>query len=155
MGREIERSVGSRLATMLLVPIAGGAFGAFVGSRVAPDSPAGIGVSAVMLPLALFAGISLWFGAGMALGIVRLVTFAFLPPGRRLFERPVSMPPGSAMFVPASLAIAGVAGVLVGVLSAEASVFSTTALYALVGLAYGLLAWRLARLGYLSPPDGS
>ena len=53
----------------------------------------------------------------------------------------------------AALIVNAGAGLLVGMSSSAASFLGTWALYALVGAAYGVVCWPLARRGWLAFPN--
>ena len=61
--------------------------------------------------------------------------------------------PGAFVFLPITSGVGALAGVLVGILSTTHSVWSVALIYWLAGTARGMLAWGLARAGYLLPPE--
>jgi hypothetical protein len=94
-------------------------------------------------------GLQLWFGLALLSVIPRLL-------GRGRGLRPasaVTAPPGGLVFLPLSSMAGALAGVATGVLSRIHPVWWVALLWCGVGTLHGLLAWRLARTGYLLPPE--
>ncbi len=151
-----QRSGLAQLAAVVGILVGGGAGGALLGRAIAPDSGASVFISGAMLPVAVFLGVTLWLGSA--------VLFVAWQVARRLLGRReesaairarLTVPPGSAAFVPSAVATSLAAACVVGVLSREAGLLEAIVLYGVVGLAYGLGAWWMARAGYFPAPDGT
>lgn len=155
---EYKKRAGLAQLAAVLGVLGGGVVAGFLFGRVvAPDSQASAFVSAIMLPVAVFAGVTLWLGGAIVFVVANVVKAAVSdrPAATAAVRERYALPPGSVAFVPASVVCALVAAFLVSTLSTEATLFRTSALYLLVGLAHGLVAWRLARSGYFPAPDGT
>ena len=74
-------------------------------------------------------------------------------PAARTWGRPEL--PGSWVFFPLSSVFGLLAGVAVGLASSSHAAWLVALVYWLVGSLHGLLAWRLARAGFLMPPDAA
>jgi hypothetical protein len=156
MNEEAERSVANRLAALFLTPVIGGVAGALLGNAVAPDSVPSRAITTFMLPFSLFAGLGVWLSAALVLGIGRLLI------GRRA-ERSVRnsrttevpfSPPGSIMVLVTAVGFSLCAACFVSALSSKARLLPTLIAYGAMGLGYGVVAWQLARRGYLRPGRG-
>lgn len=151
-----QRSGLAQIAAVLGIVIGGGAGGAVLGRAVASDSGASVFVSGAMLPLGAFLGICLWLGSAVVFVVAQVVRRGLSPREERAAARErFSLPPGSVAFVPSSVGSSVAAACLVSALSAEASLLGIAGPYVVVGLAYGLAAWWLARAGYFPAPDGT
>ncbi|MDD5705520.1 MAG: hypothetical protein PHR35_06310 [Kiritimatiellae bacterium] len=144
----------AQLAAVLGILAGGGAGGAALGMAVASDSLGGILISGVMLPFATFLGVTLWFGAAVLFVTVQLVRGRSRRRDAAARER-FALPPGSVAFVPSAVGSALVAAGVVSALSTEANLLAIVGPYFVVGLAYGLATWWLARAGYFPAPDGT
>ncbi len=148
---EAERSAGARGLTLIGLIIGGAILGAGMRFVVAPDSDVALLIGCAILPFALVSGLGLWLSAALGLGITRLVGSAFVSrwrtpwgQGRRF------VPPGSALIVGTCLAFSVGGAVVVAAVSSEATLLRTVVVFVAGGGAYGVVAWRLARLGFLS-----
>lgn len=123
-----------------------GAFAA--GSRVATV------VSMFALPAAFMLGMQIWFGLALFSVIPRLLGLR-RPKSTRAPTGRGATPdlPGSFVFLPLSSAAGALSGIVAGVASSTHSAWLVMLAYWVVGTAHGLLAWRLARAGYLIPPE--
>ncbi|HKY07920.1 MAG TPA: hypothetical protein VJQ55_06750 [Candidatus Binatia bacterium] len=144
------------LAVILAVVfLGGGAVGLGLAGHFAPNSHAAAFVSFFALPLALVAGFQAWLG--LAIIILLPGFFIRLLTGAPAVSTPISsrefVPPGSAVFVPIASSFGLGAGLIVGFLSDAYTVWIVTFAYWLVGSAYGLLVWLLARSGYVPFSD--
>jgi hypothetical protein len=153
---EPERSVASRLAALFLTPVGGGVLGAEIGHAVAPDSVPAMALTTVMLPLALFTGLALWLGSALFLSVLRLLggLVGVSAKGRPTQANAPFAPPGAIVLVLTAVASSSAAACAVSLLSSRATLLRTLVLYVAVGLAYGVVAWRLARMGFLRPATG-
>ena len=141
------------IALTFFALFAGGiAAGVALAWTFAPGSQWAEAVSAFAFPLAFAFGLQAWFGLALV-GLFAQVT-------RRLIGRAAPPPrpshvsiPGSVAFVPIASGIGALAGLVVGWLSPTRSVWLVGPVYWLLGTLYGLLAWRLARAGFLVPPE--
>jgi len=150
-GAEAERSVGARALTLFGLLIGGAVAGGVMRLVVAPDSPVALGISCAMLPFALVSGLGLWLSTALWLGLARLIGSVFVSRWRAPWGRGKRfVPPGSALVLVTCVAYSIAGATAVAVVSSEARLVPTLALFGSGGLAYGVLAWRLARLGFLS-----
>jgi len=144
-----ERPTALVLLSYLALFLGGGALGGFLARGLAPGSwPAEV-VGFFALPVAFAVGLQLWFGLALLSVIPRLL-------GRRRALRPpspVPAVPGGFVFLPLSSLTGALAGVATGLFSRIHPVWWVALLWWGVGTLHGLLAWRLARAGYLVPPE--
>ena len=126
-----------------------GALGGFLSRGLAPGSWPAEAVGFFALPVAFAIGMQMWFG---------LALLSVIP---RLLRREPRIPPpspkaglfGGFVFIPLSSLAGALAGVATGLLSRSHSFGWVALLWWGVGTLHGLLAWRLARTGYLVPPE--
>jgi hypothetical protein len=149
MAGELERGAASRLFALFLTPVAGGVMGALLGNAVAPDSVPSRAITTFMLPFALFAGLGLWLSAALVLGVGQLLVGRKAEPSAAPFS-----PAGSIVIVATAVGVSLGAACLVSALSDAARLLPTLAVYGAAGLGYGIVAWHLARRGYLRPGKG-
>ncbi len=148
---EVERSAGARALTLFGLLIGGAAAGGVMRLVVAPHSPVALGISCAMLPFALVSGLGLWLSTALWLGLARLVGSVFVSRWRTPWGQGKRfVPPGSALILVTCVAYSIAGATTVAVVSSEATLVPTLGLFASGGAAYGVLAWRLARLGFLS-----
>jgi hypothetical protein len=126
-----------------------GGLGGLLARSLAPGSWQAEVAGFFALPVAFAVGLQLWFGLAL-LSVIPLL----LGRGRR--GRPVS--PGTSLFggfvfLPLSSLAGVLAGGTTGLLSRSHSFWWVLLLWWGVGTLHGLLAWRLARAGYLMPPE--
>ena len=142
------RPIALVLLSYLVLFLGAGALGGFLARGLAPESwPAEV-VGFFALPVAFAIGMQLWFGLALLSVIPRLL-------GRRRV-RPASpgpAVPGGVVFLPLSSVAGMLAGVTTGLLSRIHPFWWVALLWWGVGTLHGLLAWRLARTGYLVPPE--
>ena len=138
-------------ASLIVLFLGGAAIGVTLADTFAPDSFIADVVSFFALPVAFVLGMQVWMGVALFRAIVVFI-------GRR--HRPRSRPrspraplPGSLVFLPISSAAGAIAGMIVGLLSTAYSGWLAWLVYWTVGTAHGFTAWRLARAGYLMPPE--
>ncbi len=139
--------------------LGGGLVGGALAAAFAPGSWLAEVVGFFALPLAFAAGLQAWYGLALLSLIPRVLVRLR---GRARGGAPASSGggarsggglPGSSVFLPFSSVAGGVAGLLVGLLSATHPVWLVALAYWAVGTAHGALAWRLARAGLLMPPE--
>ena len=136
------------LSYLVLFP-GGAALGISLARSLAPGSwPAEV-VGFFALPVAFAIGLQLWFGLALLSVIPRLLGRGR---GRRLAS-PLAGLPGGFVFLPLSSLAGALAGVTTGLLSRVHPFWWVALLWWGVGTLHGLLAWRLARTGYLVPPE--
>lgn len=144
--RETRRSVWLQVAALAAVFLGGGFAGARLSIALAPESLLAPFVGLFTFALPFIVGMHLWLGLAVIIAVWRLI--------RRVPDRAAitQIPSGSFVFVPTSLLIVTLAGVLVGILGSTLGFFATVALYALLGVLYGTACWQLASRGYLPFP---
>jgi hypothetical protein len=133
--------------------LGGAATGLCLARLLAPGSWLAEGIGAFALPVAFAVSLQAWFGLALLSVIPKLIGFLIAGTDRR--PRPLARAPipGAMVFVPVASAIGAVVGLAVGWLSTTHSVWVVAPVYWLTGTLYGLLAWRLARAGFLMPPE--
>ncbi|HLA79828.1 MAG TPA: hypothetical protein VJU18_19810, partial [Vicinamibacteria bacterium] len=151
---EAERSPGARALTLFGMIIGGAVVGGVMRLVVAPDSAVAFAISCAMLPFALLSGLGLWLSAALGLGVARLIGSVFVPRWRKPWGQGRRfVPPGSALIVATCLGYSVGGATAVAAVSSRATLMPTLTLFATGGLVYGVAAWRLARLGFLSPTE--
>lgn len=133
--------------------LGGAAAGLWLAATLAPGSRLAEIVSFFALPAAFAAGLQAWYGLALLSLIPRLLRWMR---GQPLPARDWSSAPrlpGSFVFLPISSAAGAAAGVVVGLASSSHSLWLVALVYWLAGTAHGALGWRLARAGFLLPPE--
>jgi hypothetical protein len=135
--------------------LGGAAIGGALAGVYAPDSWIASVAGFFALPLAFAVGLQAWYGLALLSLIPRLL-------GRlRGSKTPPAPPervpgagiPGSFVFLPLSAGAGATAGLVVGLASSTQPAWLVALVYCLVGTGHGALAWRLARGGFLIPPE--
>jgi hypothetical protein len=132
--------------------IAGAGIGVWLSRTLAPGSWLAEVVSFFVLPVAFATSLQAWSGLAIATLVWHFVR-AMLGSTAPTPQRASGGIPGAWIFVPISSGFALVAGTLVGIASSTRPFLVVATVYWLVGTAYGVLAWRLARRGNLTPPE--
>lgn len=151
------RVVPERHFALQLVAVFGGfLIGPYVALRaavaLAPESGLVHGVSVMGFALIFMGGVLTWLGVGVF--VVAVAFFASLLRGRRPGPAPGLaaderyVPPGDGAFVVVGVAVGLAVGLLAG-LATDLSLPFATAVWAGLGLAYGLLLRTAAHHGYL------
>jgi hypothetical protein len=149
-----------RIIALLVALLFGGmGLGIYLADILAPDSPIAMLVGVLMLPLCLGLGMTSRLGVASAAVRSRLRKAGLWaergfaeavghgmddPPGRAL--------PGAHVFVPVSVTISIVGGILIALSPSSIGFFLVLAVTALAGLVYGVLLWWLAEAGLLPFP---
>ena len=133
--------------------LGGAATGLGLARLLAPGSWWAEGVSAFAFPVAFAVSLQAWFGLALLSIIPKLIGLLITGTDRRPRPRINAPIPGAMVFLPMSSGIGAVVGLVVGWLSSTHSVWVVAPVYWVVGTLYGLLAWRLARAGFLMPPE--
>ena len=131
----------------LVLFLGGGVVGVLLARQLAPGSFVAEVVGLFALPLAFAVGLQLWFGLALLSVLPLLLRRA------RTRATPAKPLPGGLVFLPLGSVAGLIAGVAVGALSATRSFFVVLMIFWLVGTLHGFAAWRLARTGYLMPPE--
>lgn len=125
--------------------------GGFAGEQLAMALAPGSGVSRLLgflvLPVSLVVGYFAWAGVA-AVVVVKWLAKG----GSRASDRPRGIPPGAKGFVWSSVLSCALVGGLNGLLSQAHGFFFVFGAYVAIGLAYGILCWRLASSGWLQFP---
>lgn len=134
---------------LALLFLGGGAAGVGLSRSLAPESWAAqfVGLFSLSLPFAI--GMQAWLGLALTTEIWRAVKRGGRPAGG---VARADIPSGSFAFVPTCVLLAGVAGLLIGILGSSLGVLLTTGLYLALGLSYGVACWLYAKNGYLPFP---
>ncbi len=125
--------------------------GALLSDYFAPGSHLARLLGLLSLVVPLLVGMLLWLGVTILVAVWRILRRG-LRTSSSASPRPCEIPPGSSIFLPTSVLIVGMTGLLVGALGSTRPFLVTFAAYVLVGLAHGLTCWALARHGYLPFP---
>jgi hypothetical protein len=149
----MRRSPWSVAITFFGLFLGGAATGLGLARVLAPGSWWAEAVSVFAFPVAFAVSLQAWFGLALLSLIPRLIGFVVAGDARR--PRPLAPAPipGAIVFVPVASGIGAVAGLLAGWLSTTTSAWVVAPVYWVIGTLYGLLAWRLARAGFLMPPE--
>jgi hypothetical protein len=133
----------------------GAGAGLVLAERLARGSWPAEFVSFFALPLAFAVGLQSWLGLALLVEAGRWLRSGRSAGARRRGApgEPGS-PAGSVVFLPLGSAAGILAGIVVGLLSPTHPAWQVALAYWLVGTLHGLLAWRLARAGFLLLPDG-
>jgi hypothetical protein len=135
--------------------LGGAAAGLGLAGALAPGSWVAQGVSLFALPVAFAASLQTWYGLALLSLVPRLLGWlrgsTGVPP--RNLGLPTLEVPGSFVFLPISSGVGAVAGVVVGLVSSTHPAWLVALVYWLVGTVHGVLGWRLARRGFLLPPE--
>ncbi|HEY5762874.1 MAG TPA: hypothetical protein VIS73_06675 [Rhodocyclaceae bacterium] len=149
-----ERTPLAALGVVLGLFFGGGALGLWLADQVASESAVAALVSFLALPAAFMLGFVLWAGAALPGAWRRFQTMRRAKvSGVPADLLPVAVPPGAFAFVPAALIVNAGAGLLVGMLASDVSSYGTWVLYLLIGAAYGITCWQLAKRGLLAFPN--
>jgi hypothetical protein len=132
--------------------IGGAAAGLGLARMLAPGSWWSEALSFLAFPFAFVIGIQAWFGAAL-FSVVLHVLRLLLTKGDRRAARVGPGIPGSFVFLPIGSVVGAVTGVAVGWLSGTYSAWLVAPIYWGAGSLYGFLTWRLARAGFLMPPE--
>lgn len=135
---------------LALLFFGGGYAGTLLARWMAPESALAEFVSFLALPAGLIGGFWLWAGAALLVLLQRRLR------GRHAVTNGtanIAVLPGASAFIPTTLVSCILAGAIVGVLSTAYSFIAVIGVYAITGLAYGVLCQRLAQAGYLPFPD--
>ena len=144
-------SVPGFLASLLVLFVGGAALGNWLADVLAPGSWVAQVVSFFALPVAFAAGLQAWYGLAIIGMVFRLLRWS-VTTGRALPRRSRGIP-GGFVFVPISSTAGIIAGLIAGLASPTHSTLFVALVYWCVGTVHGLLAWLLARTGWLAPPE--
>ncbi|MCI0456442.1 MAG: hypothetical protein L0Z62_05620 [Gemmataceae bacterium] len=142
-------------STFLGLFVGGAVVGVGLAGLLAPGSWWAEAVSGFALPVAFALGLQAWFGLALLSLVPRLLGLVRQGGARRPADGPPTSIPGAVAFVPIASGIGALVGVVIGWLSASHPVWLVAPIYWLVGTLYGLLAWALARAGFLMPPEST
>lgn len=140
---------------MLTLFFGGGVLGTQVAARLAPGSVLADFASFLALPAGFIVGFVAWAGAALPAAIRQLRRMRRKERSGRAKEggaSRVTIPPGSFAFVPVCTIANALCGLIAGAASEHYSLIRVLAIYLSIGLAYGVLCWRLARIGLLPFP---
>jgi hypothetical protein len=133
----------------------GGFGGALLARALAPDSDLAEFVGFLIFPSAFAVGILAWVGSSLPAAARRLMRLIrpSVPPHLFKEKNPtVTVPPGSFAFVPAALITCTLFGAVIAALSTDLASGWVVCLYALLGLGYGFICWKLAQAGFVGFP---
>jgi hypothetical protein len=128
----------------------GAALGAALASWCAPKSALATVTSFLAFPLAMFLGFPAWLGSAF---ITLIFNWTHRRKSNEMQRAGAFIPPGSWVFLPVSLGVIVVAGLIVAIVAERTSFFGTLGIYTIFAAAYGAGMWRAARTGLLPFPD--
>lgn len=135
--------------------LGGGIGGVALATYLAPDSIVANFVGLLALPFAFLTGMQFWLGfalfSALVYGVRKLAGRVDESSSSVAGDRGV--PPGSYSFLLTSLVVSVGAGVVMAIVATRLGFLATLLIYLLVGLAYGVTCWLLARSGYLPFPE--
>lgn len=143
------------LAAFVGLFLGGAALGGALAAAFAPASWIGAVAGFFALPVAFAGGLQAWYGLALLSLVPRLL-------GRLRGSPPSAVPrgqapgtgiPGSFVFLPLSSLAGAAAGIVVGLVSSTHPAWLVALVFWLAGTCHGALAWRLARGGFLMPPE--
>lgn len=149
------RSTLGIVLSFLVLFFGGAAVGLALAEALAPGSWTAQAVSLFAFPLAFALSLQAWYGLALIGLIPRLIQYlrSPTPPARGASKTgPVALP-GTFVFLPVTSGFGVLAGLIVGLVSATQPLWLVASVYWLTGTLHGALAWRLARLGLLMPPE--
>ena len=126
--------------------LGGGVGGSLVATALVPDSDVAALAGLFTFPVAFAVGMPCWLGLALITALWGRVRQGPRKP------RPHEIPGGSIAFIPVSIAVASLAGLVIGLAGSRIGFLATAASYPVLGAAYGIACWRLARSGYLPFP---
>ena len=134
-----------------------GVIGDGLARLLAPGSFLAEAAGLFALPVAFAGSLQAWYGLALLSIAPRLVAMLF-GRGRGAAAPAGSLPsnaplPGAFVFLPFSATAGILAGIFVGALSSTQPFLLVAAIFTSVGLLHGWAGWRLARAGYLMPPE--
>jgi hypothetical protein len=146
------------LAGVLVALLGGPILGAIVAHLTAPGSELAQTTSPLAFVLTFVGGMLLWFGVGV-LSMIGDLLHRLLR-GRWRTPRPTHdaetlVPAGHGAFLPLSLVLGALAGLVAGLASETGSFFMAFAIHLAAGGGYGALLRGMARQGYLPFPEPS
>lgn len=136
--------------------LGGGAIGGALAQAFAPGSWTAAVAGFFALPLAFGTGMQAWYGLALLSLIPRLLGRLWgvqSPPPTASSRIPGAGIPGSLIFLPLGSLAGAPAGIVVGLASSTHPTWLVALVFWLVGTAHGGLSWRLARGGFLIPPE--
>ena len=143
------------IASFVGLFLGGAAVGGALADMFAPESWIASVAGFFALPVAFAVGLQAWYGLALLSVIPRLLEMvrgSRGPRDPRAQATRMSIP-GSFVFLPLSSGAGAIAGIVVGLASSTQSAWLVALVYWLVGTGHGALAWRLARGGFLMPPE--
>ena len=145
------------IAAFLGLFLGGAAAGGVLAGAFAPGSGIAEVAGFFALPLAFAAGLQAWYGLALLGLISRLLKglrgFRPLPVGsQQAANVRIS---GAFVFLPLSSVAGAAAGKVIGLASPTSPAWLVASICWLVGTCHGALAWRLARGGFLTPPEST
>jgi len=118
----------------------------------APSSAGAAFVGFAILPLSFFAGLAAWWGIALLnLGghlVKKVVAREAVSPNDPILKS--STPPGSFMFLPASVIVCLIGGGMVSLIAWSSWGLTALCGYPTLGLIYGIVLWLCARNGLIS-----
>ena len=149
---------GWLIAASFVVLFPGGAaVGDLLARTLAPGSFVAEAVSFFALPVAFAMALQAWYGfaiVSVAATLWRMLVRRAKGAAGRAFA-PRRHLPGAFVFLPFSVGASAFAGAVAGLLSPTRPALLVFLVYLAGGLLHGLAAWRLARAGYLMPPEAA
>ncbi len=139
--------------TIIGLLIGGALLGILLADWIAPGSSLAMPVSALLFPVSIILGFFGWLGLAilhLPMAIFRWITGRKQPDHGRGDQ---FIPPGSLAFLPVTVFCSALVGLICGLVPGGWTVFAAVPLYVILGFAFGLLLWRLAKTGLLPFPE--
>ncbi len=142
-------------AVFMTLFLGGAAAGVGLAGALAAGSWVAQVVSFFALPVAFAASLQAWYGMALLSLVPRLLGRLRGSTPERPRQPGSAQPgiPGSFVFLPISSGVGAVTGIVVGLVSSTHPAWLVALVYWVIGTAHGLLGWRLARGGFLLPPE--
>jgi hypothetical protein len=131
--------------------LGGGLAGDLLARWLAPGSWVAEVAGLFALPVAFALSLQFWYGFALLALVPRVIAMlAGRRPAIAAGQRPSL--PGAFVFLPASTTTGVLAGLITGIFGSTAFL-AALLIWTAAGVAHGWLGWRLARRGYLVPPE--
>jgi hypothetical protein len=154
-----QRTAWITIPLLFLLFLGGAVLGMSLAERLAPESFVAAFVGLFMLPLAFILGMQFWLGLALlgaiGHGLRYLLGRARGSTARLPRTASSTIPPGSVAFFPIAALSGGVGGLITASVASRAGFLAVVLTYSVIGMAYGLLCWQLARRGWLPFPEPS
>ena len=143
-----RRPVWHQVGALAVLFLGGGASGVALSRHLVPGSVLAQFIGLFTFPVPFVIGLQAWLGLAIGVAMWHTAVRGPATPGQVRSETPA----GSFAFVPVSVAVVSVIGLVMGMLGSSLGILATLGLYVLLGFGYGTACWLAARSGYLPFP---